>query len=73
VLGLRSSFITYLGITAALFIFSTSAADHQQPTQVTTEELARLRLLFRLSYEMRFVNLQSYEHGSKLLNPTPKA
>jgi len=37
------------------------------------EELARLRLLFRLSYEMRFVNLQSYEHGSKCLDPTPKA
>jgi len=31
------------------------------------ETLARLRLLFRLSYEMRFVNLQSYEYGSKSL------
>lgn len=28
------------------------------------EALARLRLLFRLSYEMRFINVTSYEHGS---------
>jgi len=28
------------------------------------EALARLRLLFRLSYEMRFINLSSYEYGS---------
>ena len=28
------------------------------------EALARLRLLFRLSYEMRFINVASYEHGS---------
>lgn len=28
------------------------------------EALARLRLLFRLSYEMRFINLTSYEYGS---------
>ena len=32
------------------------------------EALARLRLLFRLSYEMRFVNLKSYEYGSKQMN-----
>ena len=32
------------------------------------EALAKLRLLFRLSYEMRFINLTSYEHGSKQLN-----
>ena len=32
------------------------------------EALARLRLLFRLSYEMRFVNLKSYEFGSKQVN-----
>jgi hypothetical protein len=32
------------------------------------EMLARLRLLFRLSYEMRFINLKSYEHGSKQMN-----
>lgn len=31
------------------------------------EALARLRLLFRLSYEMRFVNLKSYEYGSRCL------
>jgi hypothetical protein len=28
------------------------------------EALARLRLLFRLSFEMRFINLKSYEYGS---------
>lgn len=28
------------------------------------EALNRLRLLFRLSYEMRFINIKSYEYGS---------
>jgi hypothetical protein len=32
------------------------------------EALARLRLLFRLSYEMRFINLKSYEYGSNQMN-----
>jgi hypothetical protein len=36
--------------------------------KLADEVLAKLRLLFRLSYEMRFINLKSYEHGSKLLN-----
>jgi hypothetical protein len=36
--------------------------------QQADEKLARLRLLFRLSYEMRFINLKSYEHGSKQIN-----
>ncbi len=31
------------------------------------EALARLRLLLRLSYEMRFINLKSYEYGSARL------
>ena len=31
------------------------------------EALVKLRLLFRLSYEMRFINLKSYEYGSKQL------
>jgi len=31
------------------------------------EALARIRLLLRLSYEMRFINLVSYEYGSKQL------
>ncbi len=31
------------------------------------ESLVKLRLLFRLSYEMRFINLKSYEYGSKQL------
>jgi hypothetical protein len=32
--------------------------------QRADEALARLRVLFRLSYEMRFINVTSYEHGS---------
>jgi len=28
------------------------------------EALARMRIIFRLSYEMRFINLKSYEYGS---------
>ena len=32
------------------------------------EDLARMRLLFRLSYEMRFINSKSYEFGSKQMN-----
>jgi len=32
------------------------------------EALARLRLLFRLSFEMRFINLKSYEYGSNQMN-----
>lgn len=31
------------------------------------EALARIRLLFRLSYEMRFINLKSYEFGGRQL------
>jgi hypothetical protein len=31
------------------------------------EALARIRLLFRLSYEMRFINLKPYEYGSTQL------
>jgi hypothetical protein len=31
------------------------------------EALARIRLLFRLSYEMRFINLTSYRHGGERL------
>ena len=31
------------------------------------EALERMRLLFRLSYEMRFINLKSYEFGSSQL------
>ncbi|MBI1922792.1 diversity-generating retroelement protein Avd [Candidatus Poribacteria bacterium] len=36
------------------------------------EALARLRLLFRLSHELRFVNVQSYEYGSKQINELGK-
>jgi len=31
------------------------------------EVLARIRILFRLSFEMRFINLNSYEYGSRQL------
>jgi len=31
------------------------------------EALTRLRLMFRLSYEMQFINLNSYEFGSRQL------
>jgi hypothetical protein len=36
------------------------------------EALARIRLLFRLSYEMRFINLKSYEYGSRQLTELGK-
>jgi len=53
------------------FIEFTSVANMRKQKlpllEKADETLARLRLLFRLSYEMRFVNLQSYEHGSKCL------
>ncbi|MBN1548437.1 MAG: diversity-generating retroelement protein Avd [Syntrophaceae bacterium] len=39
-------------------------SDKQPLLQRADEALARLRLLFRLSYEMRFINITSYEHGS---------
>ena len=36
--------------------------------QKADEALARLRLLLRLSYELRFINMKSYEFGSKQLS-----
>ncbi len=36
--------------------------------QRADESLAKLRLLFRLSYDMRFINLKSYEYGSTQLS-----
>lgn len=32
------------------------------------EALTRIRLFLRLSYELRFINLNSYEFGSKQMN-----
>ena len=32
------------------------------------EALARIRVLFRLSYEMKFINIKSYEFGSGQIN-----
>jgi hypothetical protein len=29
------------------------------------EALTRIRILFRLSYEMQFINVKSYEYGSQ--------
>lgn len=31
------------------------------------EALARIRILFRLSYEMKFINVKSYEYGGQQL------
>ena len=36
------------------------------------EALARIRLLFRLSYELQFINLKSYEYGSRQLSELGK-
>ena len=36
------------------------------------ETLARLRLLFRLCFEMRFINITSYEFGSRQLDELGK-
>ncbi|MCU0287972.1 MAG: diversity-generating retroelement protein Avd [Acidobacteria bacterium] len=36
------------------------------------ETLARMRLLFRLSFEMRFINITSYEFGSRRLDELGK-
>ncbi|MCK4761133.1 MAG: diversity-generating retroelement protein Avd [Candidatus Aminicenantes bacterium] len=36
------------------------------------EALARLRLLFRLSFEMEFINIKSYEFGSSQINELGK-
>ena len=36
------------------------------------EALARMRLMLRLSYEMRFINLKSYEFGSSQISELGK-
>ena len=36
------------------------------------EALSRLRLLLRLSYDMQFINLKSYEFGSRNLTELGK-
>jgi hypothetical protein len=50
------------------FIELTTVANMRQQKlpllKQADEALARLRLLLRLSYEMRFINLKSYEFGS---------
>ncbi|MBN1560711.1 diversity-generating retroelement protein Avd [candidate division KSB1 bacterium] len=38
--------------------------DKIPPLKRADEALSRLRLLLRLSYEMQFINLQSYEYSS---------
>ena len=54
------------------FIELTTTANmrkHKLPLLKQADEaLARLRLLFRLSYEMRFINFKSYEFGSRQMN-----
>jgi hypothetical protein len=53
------------------FIEYTTVANMRQDKlpmlRKADESLARIRLLFRLSYEMRFINLKSYEYGSRQL------
>lgn len=54
------------------FIEHTSVANTRQNKlpllKEADEALVKARLLFRLSYEMRFINFQSYEHGSGKLD-----
>lgn len=53
------------------FIEYTSVANtrqHKLPLLKQADEaLLKARLLFRLSYELRFVNFKSYEYGSEKL------
>jgi len=53
------------------FIEMTSVANTRRDKlpllRQADEALVRLRLLLRLSYEMRFINLKSYEYGSDRL------
>ena len=53
------------------FIEMTSVANTRRDKlpllKQADEALVRLRLLLRLSYEMRFINLKSYEYGSHRL------
>jgi len=64
----RFSVAAKLENAALDFIELTTVANMRQDKvpllRKADEALARLRLLFRLSYEMRFINLQSYEYGS---------
>lgn len=50
------------------FIELTTVANMQRDKlpclKKADEALARIRLLFRLSYELRFINIKSYEYGS---------
>ena len=54
------------------FIESTTVANMRKNKlpllKRADESLAKLRLLFRLSYEMSFVNITSYEFGSRQIN-----
>jgi hypothetical protein len=54
------------------FIEHTSVANMRQNKlpllKEADEALVKARLLLRLSYELRFINFQSYEHGSGKLD-----
>ncbi len=67
----RFSVAVKLENAALAFIELTSVANMRQNKlpllNQADEALVKLRLLFRLSYEMRFINLKSYEYGSKQL------
>jgi hypothetical protein len=67
----RFSVAVKLENAALDFIEFTSVANTRQNKlpllKEADEALLKLRLLFRLSYEMRFINFNSYEHGSQRL------
>jgi len=64
----RFSVAVKLENAALDFIGLTSVANTRQDKlpllKEADEALLKVRLLFRLSYEMRFINFTSYEHGS---------
>ena len=67
----RFSVAVKLENAALDFIAFTSVANTRQNKlpllRDADEALLKMRLLFRLSYEMRFINFNSYEHGSERL------
>jgi len=67
----RFSVAVKLENAALEFIELTSVANTRQNKlpllKAADEALLKMRLLFRLSYEMRFINFNSYEYGSQRL------
>lgn len=67
----RFSVAVKLENAALSFIELTSVANTRQNKlpllKEADEVLMKIRLLFRLSFELRFINFNSYEYGSKSL------